>query len=166
MTQMARDIYQAYLDRVSRALLERDIACVIAPLPSAARTGFAHLFSASSTKSRRCAVRFWALGRALTGCGVNALLRLCTEAEFLPGTEATVSSGGTPATPCAAQFHAVPPYQSRMELVRGPDRWQSASIHSDIGDSHVTLQPDPWPRGDGRTATHQPAVTQCEEPSK
>jgi hypothetical protein len=29
MTQMARDIYQAYLDRVSRALLERDIACVI-----------------------------------------------------------------------------------------------------------------------------------------
>jgi hypothetical protein len=137
MMQTAKDIYQAYLDRVSRALLERDIACVIDALPSAARTGFAHLFS-GLPRSRRCAVRFWALGRALTSC---ASMRSCGSAprpSFCP-EPATVSSGGTPATPCAARSCCPALSRAGWSSIRGPDRWQSSSIHSDIGDSHVTL---------------------------
>lgn len=171
MTQTARDIYQAYLDRVSRALLERDFDCVID-----------HYHLPHELASRTSSVVFHeieVLRRALLGLresfdqlGVNALLRLCTEAEFLPGTRDRIVGRHT-SYALRGAVHAVPPYQSRMELVRGPDRWQSASIHSDIGDSHVTLVSPTHGHAmdadrDTETGRAAPAPedTQCEEPSK
>jgi hypothetical protein len=171
MMQTAKDIYQAYLDTVSCALLDRDFDTVIAhyhlPHEMTSRTSSAIFHDPEALRPALLGLR-----ESFDRLRVNALMRLCTEAEFLPGAKDRIVGRHT-SYALRGAIHAVPPYESRMELIRGPDRWQSSYIHSDIGDSHVTLVSPTHGHAMGAAAdtpsdraVPAPADMQCKEPSK
>jgi hypothetical protein len=137
MTENAMDIYQRNLDEVAQAIWEKNFEAALAhfAFPKHMATPDADVTIHEPEAMLQALAE---LRESLSRIGATAFLRICKEAVFDPRDEdriigshvSYVLRGGT---------NVVPPYTSRMVLVRQPDGWKSVDIVSEASNRYLTV---------------------------
>lgn len=133
MSEAARDIYQAHLDIVGRALFAHDFdtVCAMMSYPSRMETVDAEIVLETPEDYIPSLEAFYDNIKAL---GAREYHRICRRAEFtspaqdrIKGVHATyILSGAAP---------LLPPYENHMTLVLQDGRWLGAGIRAGVSNT-------------------------------
>ncbi|MDG4649704.1 hypothetical protein P6F26_14765 [Roseibacterium sp. SDUM158017] len=137
MTESAFDIYQRNCDEVARAVWDRDFDLALRHigLPLRAVTPEADV----TLRDEAALIQtLEEMRENLRKLGATAFLRICREADFYPGDDGRIH-GSHMSYVLRGATNLVPPYTSRMLLVRGPDGWQQTELISRVSNRHVTV---------------------------
>ncbi len=137
MKKEPREIYQRNCDAIARALWDRDFETIRAhtALPVRMITP-----DADVTISDKNALHqgMEELRESLSRLGATAFLRICKTAEFAPGDETRILGSHTSYVLRGAT-NLLPPYDSRMLMVREADGWKASDIFSHVSNRHMTV---------------------------
>ena len=151
----AKDIYQAHLDCVSKALWERSYEAILDLIrfPSFVETDTEVL----KIDSRECYLpSLISLRETLDRFGVTAYHRLCREAVFTSDDPNRIE-GIHETFPLTGTTPVIEPYLNHMTLVQQDGLWQSAGLRSATQNTNWLMIKHPEP-SNGPTA--QEAETQ------
>lgn len=127
--QSARDIYQSNLDRVSHALLTRDLTLMLThlALPQVMMTDDTEVVISSADEMLIAMTEY---RDYLERAGVVAYRRTCREAAFLPGRSDMIVGQHDTVLERPGQ-EAPKPYPNHMTLMRIEGQWKAIRIEMD-----------------------------------
>lgn len=137
MTEDPREVYQRNCDAVARAVWERDFPALRAEtaLPVRMITPDADVTIPDDDALRRAMEE---LRDSLARLGASAFLRICKTAVYAPGDDTRIHGSHTTYVLRGAN-NVLPPYESRMLMVREADGWKASDIFSHVSNRHMTV---------------------------
>lgn len=136
----AREIYQDHLDRVARALWERDfttVAAMLGPPNIIALRDAEHAFDAEEDLVRTMV----AFRDFMDRMGATGYLRICELAAFDP-TDAAVIHGRHRNFVMRGGRTVIDPWHSEMTLIRQTGGWKGVHIRHELRNSDCSMLAD------------------------